>query len=745
MPCRAFGDARCAVFFYDDLLRNPAAEVRRLLQFSGVTIRRASSTPASASSIRPCAASVVERPAAAGEEPLEMCRSVYMHLRALLADGNDSPSPAAIDEGLRAGRAALRLLAPSPEERRPLLEIRFAELELAQTTIRDLRIAYDHAAALATEKEEEITVAREAIVRARPSAGRIGPRARRARGRLRDARRRDAGRARNRSTTSTSHTIVPRHWRERRRRRSPSRDRRSSNATIGWRRRRARSTNASLPAPRSRPSCRSRAERSTTSASRTIAPRHWRAEKESEITVARQAIVERDHQLEASARALDERVAACATLEAELQVARGTIDDLRVAHDRAAALAAKGTEITVARQAIVERDQRLAAVEALERELEADQRELEGRVEHDADTLKEMSAELAAWHERKRALLQSMVARLDGARGFWRRLFVSVGAIRTEAALARSLVGSSRLLAHFDQPASNVVDEGDVQFTGWCLHPARELTGLDLQLNGVSFPTRFGLDRPDVGAAYPDAPGSAHSGFLVSAPLAPGRYLVTLEAQCKDLGSGDLRRTASSSSSGVGRRGSALRHGWSDGAGSSLTRRPNCAAASPTAAASPPGARFRHRCVAPGRNSRVAAMPIRRCSRPEGFTPPAPIDHLRRLARRQSLGAAAGGGPARFGCKLPANLPRISVVTPVYRPDLRYFLETADSVRGQVYDNWEWCLADDASNDAGLTATLRELAARDPRIRFVTRTENGHISARHQFRRRSWPKASTSR
>ena len=70
----------------------------------------------------------------------------------------------------------------------------------------------------------------------------------------------------------------------------------------------------------------------------------------------------------------------------------------------------------------------------------------------------------------------------------------------------------------------------------------------------------------------------------------------------------------------------------------------------------------------------------------------------------------------------------ISVVTPVYRPDLKYFQQTADSVCGQVYENWEWCLADDCSNDEGLTARLGELAARDARVRVVTRPENGHIS-----------------
>jgi len=73
-------------------------------------------------------------------------------------------------------------------------------------------------------------------------------------------------------------------------------------------------------------------------------------------------------------------------------------------------------------------------------------------------------------------------------------------------------------------------------------------------------------------------------------------------------------------------------------------------------------------------------------------------------------------------------LPRISVVTPVYRPVLRHFQETVSSVRRQVYTNWEWCLADDASGDPLLTSALERLTGDETRIHFTTRQENGHIS-----------------
>src|SRR5262245_24245477 len=41
--------------------------------------------------------------------------------------------------------------------------------------------------------------------------------------------------------------------------------------------------------------------------------------------------------------------------------------------------------------------------------------------------------------------------------------------------------------------------------------------------------------------------------------------------------------------------------------------------------------------------------------------------------------------------------PRISVVTPVYNSDPDYLRACIESVRAQVYPDWELCLCDDAS------------------------------------------------
>jgi glycosyltransferase involved in cell wall biosynthesis len=78
---------------------------------------------------------------------------------------------------------------------------------------------------------------------------------------------------------------------------------------------------------------------------------------------------------------------------------------------------------------------------------------------------------------------------------------------------------------------------------------------------------------------------------------------------------------------------------------------------------------------------------------------------------------------------LPAEKrPLLSVLMPVYNTPERWLQRAVDSVREQVYENWELCIADDASTAPHVRPWLERAAADDPRIRVVFRTENGHIS-----------------
>jgi GT2 family glycosyltransferase len=73
--------------------------------------------------------------------------------------------------------------------------------------------------------------------------------------------------------------------------------------------------------------------------------------------------------------------------------------------------------------------------------------------------------------------------------------------------------------------------------------------------------------------------------------------------------------------------------------------------------------------------------------------------------------------------------PLISVVMPAYetRPDL--LRAAIGSVVAQLYPHWELCIADDASPSPHVAQILAEVAAAEPRLRWVRRDSNGHISA----------------
>ncbi len=73
--------------------------------------------------------------------------------------------------------------------------------------------------------------------------------------------------------------------------------------------------------------------------------------------------------------------------------------------------------------------------------------------------------------------------------------------------------------------------------------------------------------------------------------------------------------------------------------------------------------------------------------------------------------------------------PLISILMPVYNPEPALLEAAIASVRGQIYERWELCLADDASTDPHSRPCLERIAAADARIRLIFREKNGHIAA----------------
>jgi glycosyltransferase involved in cell wall biosynthesis len=73
--------------------------------------------------------------------------------------------------------------------------------------------------------------------------------------------------------------------------------------------------------------------------------------------------------------------------------------------------------------------------------------------------------------------------------------------------------------------------------------------------------------------------------------------------------------------------------------------------------------------------------------------------------------------------------PLISVVMPTYNTKSQWLMEAIESVKRQLYSNWELCIADDASSETHVRPILEQYAAEDDRIKLIFREDHGHISA----------------
>ena len=76
-----------------------------------------------------------------------------------------------------------------------------------------------------------------------------------------------------------------------------------------------------------------------------------------------------------------------------------------------------------------------------------------------------------------------------------------------------------------------------------------------------------------------------------------------------------------------------------------------------------------------------------------------------------------------------SNRPLISILMPTYNPHPEWLDRAIESVRRQIYSNWQLCIADDASTNPEIRPILERHAREDLRIKVVFRSINGNISA----------------
>jgi GT2 family glycosyltransferase/glycosyltransferase involved in cell wall biosynthesis len=303
-------------------------------------------------------------------------------------------------------------------------------------------------------------------------------------------------------------------------------------------------------------------------------------------------------------------------------------------------------------------------------------------------------------------------ARLD--HGDWRPL-------GTRSVVVRSVP----LRASLDTPEALRAREGLVRFSGWCVHPKLRIADLRIAVGPTRSACQYGSDRGDVAAALPGIPGAERSGFEATVTVQAGTWPIALTAVLENGHEVTLewpaplraralplrQRLRRVLTTGIG----LLRYGWR------LARawiRDNRRLPWPSelpALIRFALERYRHSGVDPA-------------TAPPGFVVPEPVDPYDAW---QSCNAFTPVARDDLEQRLAsaANLPLLSIVMPVYDPPLDLLAVAVDSVRQQVYTNWELCIADDASTQSAVRDYLKQLSAQEPRVRVVLRESNGNISA----------------
>ncbi|MEG3926593.1 glycosyltransferase [Microcoleus sp. T3_D1] len=289
----------------------------------------------------------------------------------------------------------------------------------------------------------------------------------------------------------------------------------------------------------------------------------------------------------------------------------------------------------------------------------------------------------------------------------------------------------STIQASLDVPVVWEQRQGQILFAGWCCHHDRKIAKLSLLCGDTSVECAYGLRRKDVGEVFPDWVNSSESGFEALVDLPPGEWHVSLQAE---LETGEILSFQAPKILTVRRY-----HIWQRSADKfeELSR---------LTAAIQQRAKERKQ-----RLGRIVPMPweivkvIRQLGKiyrqqkqfsapgdllpPAGFVVAQPIDRYDAwLEVNQWNDRARDYLISRLkSCREP--LPKISVVMPVYNPQIDFLESAIDSVINQVYPNWELCIADDCSTDFTVAENLKSWVQKDDRIRITFRTENGNISA----------------
>lgn len=264
-----------------------------------------------------------------------------------------------------------------------------------------------------------------------------------------------------------------------------------------------------------------------------------------------------------------------------------------------------------------------------------------------------------------------------GSDGIWRQFFVSevIGGespddeplTPDEIAHFEGFERRPRFRFWFDRPTDWSQPVRHLRVSGWCVATwGEEIRELRARIRGRTYKASYGILRPDVAAILESGAGALRSGFALDVAVPWGFATLILEARS---GRGPWEQFFCARV-----RGSLL----------GLTRKNDSD-------------------EAVGNYAQWIRL-------------------YDRLTRKDTL-------RIRKQISAFSLQPRISVLLPVYNSNPRWLRRAIDSVRNQLYPNWELCAVDDASTDRRVWQLLQNYARRDPRIKVMRRSHNGHISA----------------
>ena len=270
-----------------------------------------------------------------------------------------------------------------------------------------------------------------------------------------------------------------------------------------------------------------------------------------------------------------------------------------------------------------------------------------------------------------------LAIQVKGVDGVWRQIFsrsvfgdpvrgIADDALPPDQLAWLENAAAPRIRCWFDRPSDWSAKVRHLHISGWCLATwGEDLAELRARIDGKVFRANYGILRPDVAATYDTGLPALRSGFSLDVDIPRGSSTLVLEAR---------------SDGGV----------WEPFFATTV----------------------RGPFVWAGASDEEE-----------------PVGNYRGWIREYDTISKDDAARIRGDIATLARTPTISVLLPAFNSEARWLHRAIESVRDQLYPQWELCAVDDASTEPHVWKILQDYARRDPRIKIKRRETNGHISA----------------